>query len=280
MAIVTFYNSSQEQVGCTSSAVAVATQMAIQHNMKILLLTTSLNDNIIKESFFVQGKKNKLSFLMVNDNNNIDRTGIEGLDRVLRSNKISPSDITNYTRVILTNRLEVLMGVEGGTAQYEIVKQGYKQIIELANRYYDIVIVDLDKKVGENNVKEILEGSDVVVNMISQRANQIEEAKNKIEKLAIDKDAVIYGVGTYMSNTKYNAKNITRNIIKSRFIVNTVPYNNLFFESTQEGTIIDLFLSFMKIREKDTNYVFVKSVNDFSETILGRVKIIQMKKGL
>lgn len=177
MAIVTFYNSTKEQVGNTSSAVAVATQMAIQHNVKILLLTTSLNDSIIKESFIKQGKKNKLSFLMVNDNNNIDRTGIEGLDRVLRSNKISPNDITNYTRVILTNRLEILPGVEGGMAQYEIIKQGYRQIIELANKYYDIVIVDLDKSIGENNVNEILKNSEVVVNMISQRANQIEEAK-------------------------------------------------------------------------------------------------------
>ena len=38
--------------GNTSSAVALATQMAIDHNMKILLLSTSLNDNIIKDSFW------------------------------------------------------------------------------------------------------------------------------------------------------------------------------------------------------------------------------------
>lgn len=280
MAIVTFYNSTKEQVGNTSSAVAVATQMAIQHNVKILLLTTSLNDSIIKESFIKQGKKNKLSFLMVNDNNNIDRTGIEGLDRVLRSNKISPNDITNYTRVILTNRLEILPGVEGGMAQYEIIKQGYRQIIELANKYYDIVIVDLDKSIGENNVNEILKNSEVVVNMISQRANQIEEAKNKIEQLNVDKDGLIYAIGTYMASTKYNAKNITRNVIRSRDMVNVVPYNNLFFESTQEATIVDLFLSFMKIKERDANFEFVKEVNNLSETILNRIKLIQMKRGL
>lgn len=83
-----------------------------------------------------------------------------------------------------------------------------------------------------------------------------------------------------MASTKYNAKNITRNVIRSRDMVNVVPYNNLFFESTQEATIVDLFLSFMKIKERDANFEFVKEVNNLSETILNRIKLIQMKRGL
>ena len=83
-----------------------------------------------------------------------------------------------------------------------------------------------------------------------------------------------------MSANKYNAKNITRNILRSKDLVNVVPYNSLFFESTQEASVIDLFLSFMKIKEKDTNFEFVKEVNRLSETIINRVKLIQMKRGL
>ena len=153
--------------------------------------------------------------------------------------------------------------------------------------------IQLDKAISEEKsktqeikkenekLKEILENSDVVVDTIPQRAHQIEIAKGQIGELnLLDKDSVIYAIGTYMSSTKYNAKNITRNILKTRDMVNVIPYNTLFFESTQEGTIVDLFLSFMKIREKDANYEFVKEVNKLSETIIGRVRLIQMKKGL
>ena len=51
MAIVTFWNGSEEQCGTTSGAVALATQVAIDHNIKVLLISTSFNDRLIRDSF-------------------------------------------------------------------------------------------------------------------------------------------------------------------------------------------------------------------------------------
>ena len=48
MSIVTFWNDSREQTGQTLTAVAVATKMAIERNIKILLISTSINDSTIK----------------------------------------------------------------------------------------------------------------------------------------------------------------------------------------------------------------------------------------
>ena len=70
-----------------------------------------------------------------------------------------------------------------------------------------------------------------------------------------------------MKDTKYNIKNISRNLLKSRDLVNTIPYNNLFFESSQEASVIDLFLNLTKIREKDTNYFFLQEIKRLYETI-------------
>lgn len=250
--------------------------MAMEHNRKVLLLSTSLNDRIIKESFWHESKKKMLGFLSAN-NNEIDRSGIEGLDRILRSNKISPDIITDYTRVILTNRLEILLGVEGTKEQYDLIKEGFLKIILLANEYYDTVIVDLDRNLGEQITTDILKKSDVVVSIVSQRAKQIQQVEKQIkEGKVIKENRSIIAIGRYLEGTKYNAKNITRNILKRKETINTIPYNNLFFEATQEGNVVDLFLSFMKIKEKDANYEFVKEVKRLLETIEMQIKISRM----
>ena len=59
MAIVTFWNDTGEQCGTTSSSIALATQVAYEHNMKVLLISTGFNDEIVKDSFWVEKKKNR-----------------------------------------------------------------------------------------------------------------------------------------------------------------------------------------------------------------------------
>ena len=125
MAIITFWNGTEEQCGTTSSAVAFATQVAIEHNIKVLLISTSLNDSIIKDSFWKETKKSVLSFMTVNNNDAINSNGIEGLDRIIRSNKITPDIITDYTKIVLSGRLEVLTGIDGTEGQYDLIKDKY-----------------------------------------------------------------------------------------------------------------------------------------------------------
>ena len=207
----------------------------------------------------------------------VETSGIVGLDRMIRSNKLTPEIITDYAKIVLTNRLEILLGVEGDENQYNVVKEKYSQIISLANKYYDTVIVDLDNKIGKQTEIDILNTSDIVVALVPQRAKEIERIQKMInEKYILNEQKTIMAIGKYMENTKYNAKNITRNLLKEKEIINTIPYNNLFFEATQEGTVIDLFLNFMRIREKDENYNFVQELKKLNETIKGKLEMIQI----
>ena len=267
MAIVTFWNGTNEQCGTTSSAIALATQVAIEHNIKVLLISTSFNDRIIKDSFWKEKKKSAFG-LLTNGNSALDNNGIEGLDRVIRSNKVSPEIIKDYTQVVLTGRFEVLTGIEGNQGQYDLLKERYSQIINLAGKYYDYVVVDLDNQVGQQTVVDILKSSDIVVSTVSQRAKKIEELQNLIKKNELLKNEnTVITLTKYMEDTKYNIKNISRSLLKSKELVNTIPYNNLFFESSQEASVIDLFLNLTKIREKDTNYFFLQEIKRLYETI-------------
>ena len=266
--------------GTTSSSIALATQIAIQHNIKVLLISTSLNDSVIKDSYWQEKKKTGLASLFGgNHRGEVETTGIIGLDRMIRSNKITPEIITDYAKIVLTNRLEILLGVEGTKDQYGLVKDKYTQIINLASKYYDMVIVDLERKVGEQTEIDILTASDIVVALIPQRAKQIKKIQEMIKIGDILKEEkTVMAIGKYMEDTKYNAKNITRNLLKRKDIVNTIPYNNLFFESTQEGTVIDLFLNLTRIKEKDENYKFLEEIKKLNETVKMKLEILQMTK--
>ena len=268
----------KNKYGTTSSSIAFATELAIQHNIKVLLISTALNDPLIRDSFWPQKKKSHFSLFSGSIKmKEVETSGIVGLDRMIRSNKLTPDIITDYAKIVLTNRLEILLGVEGDENQYNVVKEKYSQIISLANKYYDTVIVDLDNKIGKQTEIDILNTSDIVVALVPQRAKEIERIQKMInEKYILNEQKTIMAIGRYMENTKYNAKNITRNLLKEKEIINTIPYNNLFFEATQEGTVIDLFLNFMRIREKDENYNFVQELKNLNETIKGKLEMIQI----
>ena len=112
MSIVTFYNNSIEQTGKTMSIAAIATYMAIEHNYRILVISTTNREDPLKSCFWQERKKRKnLGIFGPNASLEIE-TGVEGLARIIRSNKITPDIITNYTKVVFKERFEILLGCE------------------------------------------------------------------------------------------------------------------------------------------------------------------------
>ena len=88
MSIVTFWNDDKEQVGKTLTSVAVATKMAIERNLKILLISTAYRDPTMKNCYWVDGVQKKLK-LFEKGNNFAVESGVEGLSKLIRANKIN-----------------------------------------------------------------------------------------------------------------------------------------------------------------------------------------------
>ena len=57
MSVVTFWNDGREQTGKTLSIAAISTYMAIEHNYRILIISTGYRDDTLISAF---GKKRKL----------------------------------------------------------------------------------------------------------------------------------------------------------------------------------------------------------------------------
>ena len=278
MSVITFWNNGREQTGKTLSMAAISTYMAIQHNYRILVVSTGYKDETLKNCFWKEKKvKRNLGLFGPNANESLE-SGIIGLSKIVNSNKISAEDITNYTRIIFKDRLEILQSFSGGEADYERVRNLYPEIISLANSYYDLVFVDLDTEIEKEISDRILENSDLVVANISQRLysiNRFMELRETIPVLNSKKALVL--IGRYDKFSKYTVKNVSR-YMKEKNKVLTIPYNTLFFEACEEAKVPELFFNIKSLENDERNSVFVEEVRRASENIMYRLQDLATMK--
>ena len=279
MSIVTFYNTSQEETGKTMSIAAIATYMAIEHNYRILVISTTNKEDAFKKCFWEDKKKKKKNLWIFGPNASLEiENGVEGLARVIRSNKITPDVVTNYTKVVFKDRFEILLGCETPPSDGTVIETMYPNIVKAANQYYDLVFVDLDENVDEESKKTIIYDSDIVIINMSQRLKSINkfiELREKNQIINSKKSLIL--IGRYDKYSKYNAKNISRYLGEKNQVL-TIPYNTLFFEAAEEAGVPDLFLRFRRnLDPEDRNAFFIEEVKRASENIVYRLQDLQMK---
>ena len=273
MAIISFWNSGKEETGKSSSIAAITTFLAIQHNYKILVLDTKYNDYFYQDCYWQEDKTAKL----INNNNASIGQGISGLSKAILSNKTSPEIITNYTKIVFKDRLELLTETNSTKEQYETNKKIFKDIAKIASKYYDLVFVDIAKDLEEDVKESLMEVSDLVVVNLQQRLRTINDFLMAKHEDPILRDAATMPIfGKYDEESKYNVKNVARYMKEKRGVC-AIPYNTLFFEASNEGKVADFFIKFRKISPKDKNFVFISEVQKTTEQIIERLKELQMR---
>lgn len=278
MPIISFWNKDKVETGKTFSMVAIATYMALKNNMKILIVSTQFKDRTLEECFWPVVKENSNNPL-INKKTDIS-TGIEGLSKAVMSNKSAPEIITNYTKVVFKDRLEVLLSPETENYdEYTKIASSYKEIVQFANKYYDIVFVDVANGFDDAaQSRELLTSSNLIVYTFSQKLkliNQIIELKTdeKFRKI----QNMIYLLSKADLNSKYNEKNVAR-LIGERKGILTVPYSTLYGEAASEGDVAEYFIKYNKLTdETDSNFIFVESVKKDVEYIIYKLQELQMR---
>ena len=277
MSIISFWTEDPKETGQTSVAIAVATQMAIQHNKKILLISTYANNKEFDAAFWKPqvDRKNLLSFLNLNKKVVGLESGVEGLMKIEGTNKLTPNLITDYTGIIFKDRLEILSGYNG--VPTTAINDFYVSLIKKATMVYDIVIVDLPKGINQL-AQDILTISDVVVYGITQKRHSIDEymSSRKDGYTAKMNNLLVY-IGRYDKFSKYTQKNISRTT-RNRDMLYPVVYNTLFSDACDEGVVVDYFLRMQTVTDKNRNTAFVDEIKDLIKGILFKIDEVLMKR--
>lgn len=274
MAIITFWNNSKSgHIGQTSSLAAVATLMAVEHNYKILLISTEVGDKELDKAYGV-AENVAMKFLGLKEAK--FNSGIEGIMKLANSGNLTPQLIGNYTKIVLKNRLEVIAGKneidEEENEKFDA--NGYPNVIKIANQYYDMVFVDLDRGLESNLTRRILEVSDLIICNMEQKIEEVEKivTLQKQEEIINGKN-IMYLLDRYENNSKYNAKNIIRNSRMKKDLY-TVPYDLMYSDALQDG-VVDQWMLNPKIRKatiEEEHGFFISQVNRFCEGIIYKLQ--------
>lgn len=281
MAIIGFWSGSKKETGQTVSICSIATHMAVEHNYKILLIDATFDDDTMERGFWKIEKNNKKDFAKQLNKGKMDiASGAEGLVSAVASNKATPEVITNFTRVVFKNRLDVVCGLK--TKVYADFRKSlmlYKDLIKAADKYYDLVFVDLPKTLDDEITKVLLETSNIIVYNFTKNLKQADEYLELMEKYPdiLVREKIIPLLSNGDEETVYNVKNYTRYIGEKKEIC-TVPYNPTFVKNISEAGIAQFFItSRLAGKVNDKNGEFVKAVEGTSKRIVEKLKELKLK---
>ncbi len=284
MAIISFWGNEEKETGQTISMLSIASTMAIEHNHKIIAIGTGFKDNTISDAFWApelsmtESVQSKLG--LENEKNIGTISGVEGLSMVVQSGRVGNDIVGNYTKPVFKDkRLDVLLPPETiSKEEYDTICKNYPKILKMANNDYNMVFVDVCKKMPMETQMEILRNSDLIIVGIKQGLNSINKfiELKKHDQLFNGRNIMVF-IGKYDGYSKYNLRNIER-YLKGKNIVLGISYNTLFYESATEGKLLDYTLRIRNITNtNDRNYVFVQQNKYACENILYKLKELQVR---
>lgn len=281
MAVVSFWGNNNKETGQTLSMIAVSTIMAIEHNLKILAVSTGFNEKTIDESFWPAEKQSNLQQMLgISDSSSATISGVEGLSMIVQSNRTGNGIVGNYTKPVFNDRrLDILEPPEtSNPTKYKELANNYPAIIKMASSDYNFVFVDIDKRMPQDIQKSILMVSDVIIVSTIQGKNSINNfVKLKQTEPMFTGNNIMLLLGKYNPDSKYNVKNIER-YLKGKNYVTAIAYNTLFSESATEGTVVDYFLKFRKLSNiSDNNYKFINEGKNTCDTIIYKLQELQKR---
>ena len=280
MAIVSFWNNSKKETGQTYSAIAVATSMSIEHNYKVLEISTGFRDKTVEECFWNEKNENNLKDIIGLPTRQVGmNNGIEGLVKILQSNRSSSNIVSDYSKPIFRDRLEVLPAPStGNISAYNEITKYYAELLKVADKNYNVIIVDIDKNMKEEDKRAILNVSNIVVMTFKQGMDALDEITELKQKgLPFDPNHLMLLMGKYDENSKYNIKNVTR-FLKEKREISAVPYSVLYNEAATEGKVADYFLKYRSMTDTtDKNVTFIKETHKACENIVSRLKELQVR---
>ena len=278
MAIVSFWSNSKRETGQTLSSVAIATSMSINHNYKVLEVATGFMDKTIENCFWQPNRENALN-LIPGMRQSTFNSGVEGLVKIIQSNRTSANIVSDYARVVFRDRLDVLPAPKTDNIEdYNRTTEFYAKLAKIASRDYDLVFIDIDKRMPEKSKQDILMQSDAIVLTLKQG---LDSMRDIIELRRSDenfqKNNVILLAGKYDKFSRYNVTNMSRELREKRKML-AVPYNTLFFEAASEGAVADFFIKYRGITDQtDRNFIFMQETKRACDEILFKLQELQMR---
>ena len=281
MTIITLWNNNTGKIGQTYSAIALSAYMAIEHNYRILLISTRYDDQIALKAFGVEDRIKTVN-LVTNNTQAMDlESGMEGMAKLALAKRLSPELVTNYTKIVYKDRLEVVAAPKKrDDVDYNRIYSACPDMINISRQYYDMVFVDLNNGLDSEITKRILKMSNIIIMNMEQKPSEFEKFVELRQNKELFPPKQIMGlINNYDRKSKYSSKNVARLLGDKKEMI-TVPYANLFLEAVEEGRAADFFAETRLKRlddAEDRTTFFINELKRGTDAIIYKMQDLQMR---
>ncbi|MGO4790246.1 hypothetical protein AB4124_22795 [Paenibacillus sp. 2KB_20] len=226
MSLIAVWSPLKSGSGSTMLASSLPIVLALEYQVKVLLAHGGHAGERVEQAFTY--KQEALDYMTA-----FQDTGMDALERLRASGRLSPENVRNYTLPLLSDRLDLLCGPKPmsadaihATGNAEDRKQAelMTRVMESSKRSYDITVADAGNGVPGAADRAILQAADLIVVGLNQNLHILESAieQERLPPEVSDK-ACFYIVGKYDRDSHCTLQNIKR-----RFGIKTtvlgVPY--------------------------------------------------------
>ena len=280
MSIISFCNMSTEETGQTLMTAAFATCLGIEHNYRILLLTSDFNDKTLERAFWYGFSKSTMSNILTRTTSIDTASGIEGLLREFASNHASGQVISSYAKPVLKDHLDVITTAKTkDIKEYNNISHLFSQIADVGNSFYDIVIVDISRTLSDEMKQKIMDLSTLVLVGLNQKFGSVYDFDQlRIDNEYFRKKNIYTYMNRYAPDSKFTQKNVAR-FLRYKDLPFTLPYNILFNDSCSEGKIVDYILSARTLTNIESpDFIFYKTLKETTDRIDETRRMIELRR--
>ena len=151
-------------------------------------------------------------------------------------------------------------------AEYDRATKYYPELLSVANKYYDLVYIDIEKGLDSEVTKAILQQADIIVVCFEQILKDIEKFKKiwGVHEM-FPKQKTIPLLTKEDRFSRFNSDNVARFIgQKWRKGICSIAYNTMLMEKTQEGDVPNFLIQTKLSGEKSRNQYLIDTINDLN----------------
>ncbi|OAB38440.1 hypothetical protein [Paenibacillus glacialis] len=260
----------QHGLGVTSSTAAIAALIGMEYQIRTLISQPQWSDRTLERSF--HKAINQYNRHSEHDSG----SGLDALERVIKSNKMERDTVKNYTLMLERERLDLLRGTDKKEKfQFENSNEVIEVIYQRASQYYDAILLDVHS--GNNSViiDNTLGKSDLIVVCVNQNITLLEKYFDENKEswnMALNEVPHVLLINQYDPNSKYKVRNIMKKYNYKGKII-TIPYNTEFKDHINDGDVKGYFSKNRNVTKHHDNYYFIKEVRRAAEMILTEIGV-------
>ncbi|MEK3977444.1 hypothetical protein MKZ20_22065 [Psychrobacillus sp. FSL K6-2684] len=268
--LIVFWSPIHGQGGTSANAAAIASLFSLEQSSHSLLTHTQLTYSPL-DSYYSKEKR-AVGF---------ENSGIQALERKVKSNLLQPEDIPDYTDTIYKRKMDLLIGSlkENEDSASDNLRT-ISRILYSAKGHYDTVWVDTHAGVHNDTSKTLLEAADLVVVCLPQNKYVLErfftgdyfptELRNK---------PYIILISRYEENSSLTVRNIKR-AHKVKVPILPVPFSPTYLDAMNNHTVAEFFYRVNRIQNGDPAYSFIRAIRTVNESVRKALGLEKEEDGL